>query len=65
MKVGDLVLCRGKAVGIIIKLITKSTVWKGINPEWAHIMWNDNYCTWEEVEPSFVPGVIEVLSADW
>jgi len=65
LKVGDLVLCRGKAVGIIIKLMNQTQDWKGINPEWAHILWNDNHCTWEEVEPSFVPGVIEVISEDW
>jgi len=61
MKVGDLVVCRGNAVGIILKL-ESDTCWVGTNPEWVHILWYDNRRTWEEVEPSFVPGVIEVIS---
>lgn len=56
MKAGDVVICRGKICGIITQLDGEKRI------EWVRILWSDNRFTWEEVEPSFVPGIIEVIS---
>jgi len=56
VKAGDVVICRGKICGIITQLDGEKRI------EWVRILWSDNRFTWEEVEPSFVPGIIEVIS---
>ena len=56
MKAGDVVICRGKICGIITQLDGEKRI------EWVRILWSDNRFTWEEVESSFVPGIIEVIS---
>jgi len=64
MKVGDLVLCRGKKIGIIVELKNDSMLpnLKDKPQDWARILWGNYRYTWEEIESSFVPGIIEIIS---
>ena len=59
MIVGDLVTCRGIYLGLIVESSYED------DTHWVKIFWGntaDARFTWEEVEPSFVPGIIEVIS---
>ena len=61
MKVGDLIRCRKKLIGIVLEVdITEISQWARIC--WAHD--NRVWETWEDMECSLDTGVFKIISKE-
>ena len=56
IKVGDLILCRGTYIGLVIAAESGNYD----NDDWIQVWWQDGRTTWEELEPSM--EVFEVIN---
>jgi hypothetical protein len=60
VKVGDLVICRGKHQGIILAVDKRDI--EDENIIWAKIMWSNSRITWEDMICSMEDDLFKVIS---
>ena len=60
MKVGDVIVCRGKVYGIVLDLDCSDLETEGYS--WVQILWPDRKITWEDLILNLEDGIIEVIS---
>ena len=62
VKITDLIVCRKKMIGIVIKIDDEDLDSDGI--VWAQIMWADGKITWEDIHTTLEDPLFYILNTD-
>ena len=58
LSVGDMIICRGKKIGMIIEI---DDLTPDENIIWAKVLWSEGRTTWEDIQCSTDSDIFEIV----